>query len=215
MLTSPSHELVLSSLEMVSFYHFPYDWVETDWLTVPWILLHVILEDKSEICFSPVLRSLLKYPWLFQDHQEQPRNDNHSSPSFMIEVARSMGIGTFGLFKYSLTWSFSTRGSSALFPPFPPVSGNWDSWRYILSVKTRRRDLSTLVFFHVFYHQVSCPILQWAHIFHGLPFAAVEAFPHHLSSRLWLSQPWCCVLRQYHCAPPRSSLSASTSLLEV
>lgn len=68
MLTSPVTDLSLICLEMVLFGYFPNDCVEAEWLLAPWILLHVILEDKSEICFSPVLRSLLRDPWLFQDH---------------------------------------------------------------------------------------------------------------------------------------------------
>lgn len=59
MLTPPNDFLVPGNgSEEQLLYHLPKDGEEADQLLGPWVLLHVPPEDRTDMCFSPVLSQM-------------------------------------------------------------------------------------------------------------------------------------------------------------
>lgn len=110
-----------------SFHYLHRHQGEADKLIVSWALLLVLLEDRGDICFPPVLRHLSQSPLSFKDNRQWSLNDISSFPSTHgCILSGPMDLCRFGLLKYSLTWFFSTKGKSFLLQTFPVFSGSPD-----------------------------------------------------------------------------------------
>lgn len=98
--------------------HLPKDHGEPDWPVIPGVLLFAIFEDRSDICFPPVLRSLPELPWPFKDKSGLTVI---SANCLSIQGCIPWGpidFRAFSLYKCSLTWSVSLT-VSLLWSGFP------------------------------------------------------------------------------------------------
>jgi len=151
MLTTPDDFLVLMCLEMVSrTVPSPFKGLRWDWL--------VCISLSHASCPSWILKWYLLFYSLWalllisMTEQRSLRVTSQRqlpAPSALGCVPPGpMDLYTSILFKQSMTWSSSTKGTSSLLQPFLLVSGIWNSWRLVLVVKTEAKKTFS----------ISCPV---------------------------------------------------------
>lgn len=140
----------------------------------------------TDLLFSHILLSCpsWKQNWNFLSSSPQ-KPPNNSNLSKIIRSGITMtsfsSLSTHGcipsglmdlsnLFKCSPTWSSSIKSKFYLLQTFPLISEMWDSWRPVLSVKTKMKALWVPLSF-----PRSSGFLPHLTVVPSLPFAAVEA----------------------------------------
>lgn len=130
------------------------------------IVFPALLEDRSDIYFLPVLRSVSS----LKDFQGWPNSDiNHLAWHLWLYAVR---LHRHEYVQYSqcfLAGYFFTRGKFSVFHTFPLVLTAWDFCGHFLTVKTK---IDGFRLGHFYYRYVCCAIQSKASVFSHLYSAA-------------------------------------------
>lgn len=124
-------------------HHLPEDQHVANLFAVPWVSLSCSFIREKCHFLSSNLCQVFQSPWLIKYYQEWFCNVIWQlPPSLWVHLVRAHG--SMNVVKYywrSLTWSFSTMGTSTLLCTFPWVSVTW-GFCPLLSSGTTNKDWS-------------------------------------------------------------------------